>query len=87
MITVLNRSELTSCFTMEECRDITSILRENEIECTVKVINRSSPSVFNMGTRPYCGTLLEERDDRYRIYVKRADIKTAKEVLGIADIR
>ena len=28
MLTVWNRCELTSCYTMEECRDITSRLRE-----------------------------------------------------------
>ena len=87
MLMVWNRCELTSCFTMEECRDITSRLRENQIECTVKTINRSSPSVLNRGTRPSCGTLFEDNSYRYRIYVKRADREAAKEVIGISDIR
>ena len=51
MLAIWNRRELVTVLTMQEQSDILSALRDAGLDYAVKVIDRSSPSALNPGTR------------------------------------
>lgn len=57
MLAIWNRRELVTVLTMQEQSDILSALRDAGLDYAVKVIDRSSPSVLNPGTRADFGTM------------------------------
>ncbi len=82
MITFFNRKELISTFSMKQQSDIRDILSANNIDYSVKVINRNSPSVF-ADTRARTGTFGQNMDSAYEyiIYVHKKDYVNAKSSL------
>lgn len=83
MLHILNRCELATVFDLEQCNVIEKVLDEHQIEYHVKVIDRSSPSIFNMDTREHRGTLFQNMafNWRYIIYVKRSDLAAAQDCI------
>lgn len=89
MIHPLNRCELTTLFKLEQCSAIEDALRAHQIEYQVKSIDRSSPSIFNMGSRERSGTMFQDMSQnwRYVIYVKRADLAAAQDCTSLRPMR
>ncbi len=79
MITIFNRKELTVSFSMEKQSQIRDILRANNIEYSIKAINRKSPSPFSAASRARTGTFGEnlELSYEYIIYVQKQDYEKA----------
>lgn len=86
MIHIFNRLELTTLFELDRVEEIRNVLALNNIEHQVRVIDRSSPSIFSMGTRERSGVLFQnlEHNWRYTIYVKRRDFSKAQDCTGIS---
>lgn len=89
MLHPFNRCELTTMLGLEKVEPIRAALDRHGIEHQVKVINRNSPSVFNLGTRETAGVLFQnpKNDARYVIYVKRADLSRAQSCTGVGPLR
>ena len=83
MITIFNRKELTITFSMEKQSQVRDILRANNMEYSIKAINRKSPSPFSPGSREITGTLGENLELAYEyiIYVKKQDYEKASHLI------
>lgn len=83
MITIFNRKELVSTYSMGEQAKVRNILADNHIDYFVKTINRKSSSPLAAGTRARTGTFGENLDLEYEyiIYVKKQDFKEAQHLL------
>jgi hypothetical protein len=83
MITMFNRRELYTTFSMKEQANIREILTGNNIDYVVKTINRNSPSALS-DTRARTGTFGQNKDYEYEyiIYVPKAMLNEAKELIG-----
>ena len=83
MITLWNRAELTLTYSLEEQAKIRTALAQNNIDYTVKTVNRKSPSPFSAGSRARTGTAGEKLDLMYEyiFYVKKDDLSLAQSVL------
>lgn len=90
MLAIWNRRELVTVLTMQEQSDILSALRDAGLDYAVKVIDRSSPSVLNPGTRADLGTMGMSPGAQYEyiIYVNKRDYDAARDAAGLpGDIR
>lgn len=81
---IFNRKELTSTFSMAEQAKIREILSANQIDYTVKTVNRKSPSPLSAGSRASTGTLGENLQTKleYIFYVTKDQLEQAKAVLS-----
>lgn len=81
MITIFNRKELRTTFSMKEQIEIRNALRAAQIEHITKVINRNSSSPFR-GERGGMGTLGQSIENAYEyiIYVRKKDYERAEHV-------
>ncbi len=79
MITIFNRKELITTFSIEKQSEVRDILSANHIEYHVKTINRSSPSPMATGARARMGTYGQSMSSMYEyvIYVKKQDFEQA----------
>ena len=85
MLAIWNRRELVTVLTMQEQSDILSALRDAGLDYAVKVIDRSSPSVLNPGTRADFGTMGMSPGAQYEyiIYVNKRDYDAARDAAGL----
>lgn len=56
MITIFNRKELTTAYSMKRQAEIRALLAQKKVAYTIKTINRKSPSAFASGSRARTGT-------------------------------
>ena len=84
MLAIWNRRELVTVLTMQEQSDILSALRDAGLDYAVKVIDRSSPSALNPGTRADFGTMGMSPGAQYEyiIYVNKRDYDAARDAAG-----
>ena len=89
MIHFLNRRELATVSSLEQCNTIEKALGQCGIPYHTKVVDRASPSVFSAGTRERSGTLFQNMAYNwiYTVYVKRSDYETALDCTGLRPIR
>ena len=82
MITIFNRRELTTTFSMKGQDEIREKLRSNKIEYRIRTVNRNSPSPFG-SSRARTGTFGNNMDLAYEyvFYVHKNDLSTAKAVI------
>lgn len=80
---LFSRKELVTTFSMAEQARICEILMANNIEYTVKTVNRKSPSPLAAGSRATTGTLGEnlETELEYIFYVNKNDYEQAKQLI------
>ena len=85
MLTPLNRVQLAAVFQQDRCQEIVRILDQHQ----VRTMDRTSPSVFSMGTRERSGALFQDpaQSWQYVIYVARKDLETARALTGLDGIR
>ena len=60
MLTPLNRAQLAAVFQQDRCQEIVRILDQHNIPSQVRTMDRTSPSVFSMGTRERSGALFQD---------------------------
>lgn len=84
MITIFNRKELTTTFSMEQQAKVRNILSQNNIKYIVKTVNRTTSSVLGT-TRSKTGTLGQniKLSYEYIIYVHKNDYDKAKSIINI----
>lgn len=84
MITILNRKELISTFSLTEQTKIREILSQNHIDYSIKVVNEKSSSPFSSGSRLRTGTMGENlaQESEYIIFVKKEDFEEAKKAIS-----
>ena len=89
MLTPLNRAQLAAVFQQDRCQEIVRILDQHNIPSQVRTMDRTSPSVFSMGTRERSGALFQDpaQSWQYVIYVARKDLETARALTGLDGIR
>lgn len=82
-MTIFNRRELSTTFSMKEQARIREVLQENRIDYKIKTVNRNSPSVFS-DTRARTGTFGQNMDTAYEyiVYVHKKDYENAKALLS-----
>ena len=80
---VFTRKELISTFSMTEQAKIREILSANNIEYTMKTVNRKSPSPMATGSRATTGTLGEnlQAELEYIFYVRKGQYENAKSLI------
>ena len=85
MIWIFNRKELIATFSMEEQARIRNLLHDNNIDYSVKSVNRSSASAFAAGSRSRTGSFGNRQMDMYEyvIYVRKEDYELAKSLTTI----
>ncbi len=83
MITIFNRTELKITYCMKEQMDLREFLASKNIDYSIKVVNRKSPSPFASGARSRTGTIGEKIDLSYEyiFYVKKDDYALAQAAL------
>lgn len=88
MITIFNRKEVFVTFSMEIQAKTREALTANNIDYTVKVVNRNSPSALS-DTRAGTGTLGQNLDIAYEyiFYVRSKDYDKAVFLLGSSKLR
>ena len=76
MITVFNRKEVCTTYSMQEQSEIRSLLAQQGIKYSVKTINRKSPS-------PMAGSFGEDLSKMYEyiFYVHKDDLEKAKHIV------
>ena len=81
MICLFNRKELLTTFSMEQQARVRDVLSANQIDYTIKTVNRTSPSAIptTMGSRSRQGTFGINTDAAYEyvFYVKKKDYEKA----------
>ncbi len=84
MLTIFNRRELTITFDMKRSTEIRTLLAQNGIAYSIKVVNRNSPSPFEAGSRARTGSLGVnlQMANEYIVYVHKSDFTKATEVIG-----
>ena len=85
MINIFNRKELTATYSTEKESEIRETLSKSNIDYTVKVVNRTSPSPISSGTRGRSGSFGIETENTYQyiFYVHKKDYDKSISVLGI----
>jgi len=83
MITVFSRREAAVTHSMEEQARIRDVLACNGIDYTLRVVNRTSPSVVG-SARARTGTFGVNMDYAYEytFYVHKKDLDAAKALIG-----
>ncbi len=79
MLTIFNRKELIVTFSMERQAQIRKMLSINEIDYTISIVNRNSPSTF-INTRMRTGQ--NALDYVYIIYVHKNDYDLATAIIN-----
>lgn len=84
MLTIFNRRELITTFSLEEQSKLRTLLSAHNIPYTIKLINRNSPSAFS-DTRARTGSLGQKMSlaYEYRFYVLKKDLSFARSLLGL----
>lgn len=84
MITILNRKELITVFSMEQQGIIRELLNSEGIKYSIKKVDQRSPSPFSSGNRSQTGTFGEnlEMNTEYIIYVHKDDFEKADYILN-----
>ena len=79
MLTMFNRKELIITFSMNQQAKVRNLLAANNIDYTIKTLNRKSPSPLEAGSRSRSGTIGESLDlaYEYKIYVHKNDYQQA----------
>jgi len=84
MLTVFNRRELLTTFSMEEQDRVRDILAKNHIECRIKTVNPAARSPFvGSSGRARTGSLGIDMDCAYQyyIYVHKKDFALAQSLI------
>lgn len=79
MLTIFNRKELIVTFSMERQAQIRKMLSINEIDYTISIVNRNSPSTF-INTRMRTGQ--NALGYVYIIYVHKDDYELATAIIN-----
>lgn len=84
MITILNRKQLCTVFSMKEQSDIRQSLSMENIDYYIKTINRVSASGFSSSMRSRIGSFGQNMDLNYEyiFYVHRKDYERAKFIIN-----
>ncbi len=83
MLAPWNRRELAVFSTLSRCEAAAEALRARGIPYRVKVVSRSSPSVFSAGTRERAGTFGQAPvQETYSLFVHRRDYDAAAAAIG-----
>ncbi|MCU6686522.1 hypothetical protein OCV99_08170 [Dorea acetigenes] len=84
MITIFNRKELITVYSMQSQAKMRDILTENGIDYKIRVVNRKSPSPMAAGSRAHTGTFGENlaMEYEYIFYVKREDVARASHLVS-----
>ena len=85
MITIFNRIEIFSTYSMTEQAKIRGILSQHNINYYIRTINTMSPSLFGgVGNRGRTGSFGQNMDLNYQyiIYVHKRDYDVAKHVIN-----
>ena len=79
-----NRRELITTFNLDQLERIREQLRVAGIKYYIKIVNRRSPSTFNVGNRSHTGTAFEKMkyEYTYYLYVHKNDYNKACELIG-----
>ncbi len=80
----LNRAQLAAVFQQDRRQEIVRILDQHNIPSQVRTMDRTSPSVFSMGTRERAAPFFQDpaQSWQYVIYVARKDLKPPAPSLG-----
>lgn len=83
MITIFNRKEVCITHSMQAQSEIRSLLAQNGVDYSVKVVNRKSPSPVDAGSRARAGSFGENPGKMYEyiFYVHKDDIEKAKHIV------
>lgn len=83
MLTIFNRKELTTTFSIQKQSKVRSILSSNNIKYYIKTVNRNSPSTFS-DTRSRTGTFGQNMELAYQyiIYVHKKDYDKALAIIN-----
>ncbi|MHB1154922.1 MAG: hypothetical protein ACYCWE_15240 [Eubacteriales bacterium] len=83
MLTIFNRRELTITFDMKRSAEIRTLLAQNGIAYSIKVINRNSPSPFDAGSRARTGSLGVNQQIAYEyiVYVRKSDYEKSAGII------
>lgn len=85
MITIFNREEILTTYSMDVQANARDCLREQGIPCHIKAVNRNKSSAVGMaGTRARSGSYgqAEHLMYEYIIYVEKKDAETARGILS-----
>lgn len=84
MITIFNRKELLCTYDIQLQSDVRTILQQNNIDYSIRTVDRTSSSPFGAGSRARSGTFCENRslELEYIIYVKREEYDGACGLIG-----
>lgn len=84
MITILNRKELITVFSMKQQGIIRELLNSEGIKYSIKTVDQRSSSPFSSGNRSQTGTFGEnlEMNTEYIIYVHKDDFEKADYILN-----
>ncbi len=84
MITIFNRKELCTVYSMKEQSNIRIALTRSNIEYYIRTINRMSSSPFFRGMRSRTGSYGQkpELSYQYIFYVHKKDFKKASMLVG-----
>ncbi len=83
MLTIFNRRELLTTFSMEEQNRVRDILAQNRIDYRVKAVNPSARSTLGASGRARTGSFGVDMDCGYQyyIYVHKSDYARAQSLL------
>lgn len=83
MITLFNRKQVLTTFSMKKQAEIKDILDHNGITYYEKVVNRRNVSLFGNGTRSRTGSFGEDTSYMYEytIYVHKKDYESANKCI------
>ncbi len=83
MITIFNRRELLTTFSMQEQNRVRDILSQNRIDYRVKTLNPSARSTLSASGRSRTGSFGVNTDSAYQysIYVRACDLERARACL------
>lgn len=83
MLTVFNRRELLTTFSMAEQNRVRDILAQNHIDYRIKTVNPSARSTFGASGRSRTGSFGINMDCAYQysIYVHKKDYALAQSLL------
>lgn len=83
MITIFNRAEVCTTYSMQEQSEIRNLLTQQGIDYSLKTIDRKSPSPMGSGSRARTGSFGEDpsKTCEYIFYVHKDDIEKAKHIV------
>ena len=83
MLTIFNRRELLTTFSMEEQNRVRNILAQNHIDYRIKTVNPTARATFGSSGRSHTGSFGVNADCAYQysIYVRACDLERARACL------